>query len=69
MTTWNYDIEERPVVVVEALVTVGKVVVVMLVAADVSAVVEIVVATVSVTLGRCAVVVIFIFLHSVSNPR
>ena len=69
MTTWNYDIEERPVVVVEALVTVGKVVVVMLVAADVSAVVEIVVATVSVTLGRCVVVVIFIFLHSVSNPR
>ena len=53
----------------EALVTVGKVVVVMLVAADVSAVVEIVVATVSVTLGRCVVVVIFIFLHSVSNPR
>ena len=71
MATWNYDIEERPVVVEEAVVTVvvGKVVVVMLAAADVSAVDEIVVATVSVTLGRCVVVVIFIFLHSVSNPR
>ena len=71
LAMWNYDIEERPVVVVEAVVTlvVGEVVVVMLVAADISAVDEIVVATVSVTLGRCVVVVISIFLHSVSSPR